>query len=167
MPETTPEPQAHGQHGSRDASAPPLAPNAAATAEPAGADRALLDKVRSGVAQAEQALGKPWDDNSERMTASLALLARQSGFSERDQLSVGFNRPTAAYQGGELAFVYRDGATASPDPYANRAQMPTSEAIARPAQETYQQLQAQSLQQTQDQPAQAQTQAQSPQPLSR
>ncbi|CTP93375.1 hypothetical protein XTPLMG728_3749 [Xanthomonas translucens pv. poae] len=133
---------------------------AAPAAEPTGADRALHDKVRSGVAQAEQALGKDWDDTSERLTASLTLLARQSGFSERDQLSVGFNRPTAALQGGELAFVYRDGATASPDPYANRAHMTTSEAIARPAQETYQQLQAYTAQQ---QATQAQTQAQSPQ----
>ena len=41
------------------------------------------------------------------MTASLTLLARQSGFSERDQLSVGCNRPTATQQGGGLAFVYR------------------------------------------------------------
>jgi len=160
MPEMTPEPQAQGQQGIRDPNAPPFSPTAAAAAAPTSADRALHDKVRSGVAQAEQALGKPWDDNSERMTASLTLLARQSGFSERDQLSVGFNRPTAAYEGGELAFVYRDGATASPDPYANRAQMPTSEAIARPAQETYQQLQQHTLQQAQERSiAQAQEQA--------
>ncbi|UKE73443.1 XVIPCD domain-containing protein [Xanthomonas graminis] len=139
---------------------PELKARAVQAIEPTGADRALHDKVRSGVAQAEQALGKDWDDDSERMTASLTLLARQSGFSERDQLSVGFNRPTAALQGGELAFVYRDGATASPDPYANRAHMTTSEAIARPAQETYQQLQAYTAQQ---QATQAQTQAQSAQ----
>ncbi|PPU37380.1 XVIPCD domain-containing protein [Xanthomonas arboricola] len=144
---------------------PPAPPTGAPAAEPTGADRALHDKVRSGVAQAEQALGKGWDDNSERMTASLTLLAKQSGFGEHDQLSVGFNRPTATRQGGELAFVYRDGNTASPDPYANRAQMPTSEAIARPAQETYQQLQQQPVQQAQaqrmvqEQDTQAQTQA--------
>jgi hypothetical protein len=139
---------------------PELKARAEQAIAPTGADRALHDKVRSGVAQAEQALGKDWDDTSERLTASLTLLARQSGFSERDQLSVGFNRPTAALQGGELAFVYRDGATASPDPYAKRAHMTTSEAIARPAQETYQQLQAYTAQQ---QATQAQTQAQSPQ----
>lgn len=165
-------------NGFRDTGATPSAPRAAApAAEPTGADRALHDKVRSGVAHAEQALGKGWDDNSERMTASLTLLARQSGFSERDQLSVGFNRPTGAHQGGELAFVYRDGATASPDPYANRAHMTTSEAIARPAQETYQQLQEQSVQQAQTQrtvqaqeqatQAQTQAQAQAPQVLTR
>ncbi|AJC47628.1 hypothetical protein SB85_12025 [Xanthomonas sacchari] len=123
------------------------------------ADRGLHDRVRSGVAQAEQAMGKGWDDNSERMTASLTLLARQSGFSERDQLSVGFNRPTAAYQGGELAFVYRSGGDVSPDPYANRAHMPTSEAIARPAQETYQQLQQLGAQQQGQAQRQAQEQA--------
>ncbi|WP_369977829.1 XVIPCD domain-containing protein [Xanthomonas bundabergensis] len=163
-------------NGFRDTGATLPAPRAAApAAEPTGADRALHDKVRSGVAQAEQALGKGWDDNSERMTASLTLLARQSGFNERDQLSVGFNKPTATHQGGELAFVYRDGATASPDPYANRAQMPTSEAIARPAQETYQQLQEQTAQQAQtqrtvqaqEQATQAQTQATSPPVLTR
>ncbi|MBN6112453.1 XVIPCD domain-containing protein [Xanthomonas bonasiae] len=165
-------------NGFRDTGATPPAPRAGApAAEPTGADRALHDKVRSGVAQAEQALGKGWDDNSDRMTASLTLLAKQSGFNERDQLSVGFNRPTGAHQGGELAFVYRDGATASPDPYANRAHMTTSEAIARPAQETYQQLQEQTAQQAQTQrtvqaqeqatQAQAQTQATSPPVLTR
>lgn len=167
--------------GFRDGPAPAAEPRATPPApragEPAGADRALSDKVRSGVAQAEQAIGKGWDDNSERMTASLSLLARQSGFSERDQLSVGFNRPTGAHQGGELAFVYREGATASPDPYANRAHMSTSEAIARPAQETYQQLQEQTAQQAQTQrtvqaqeqatQAQAQTQATAPPVLTR
>jgi len=172
-------PSAWIPNGFRDTGAQPAAPEPRAAppaqraGEPAGADRALSERVRSGVAQAEQAIGKGWDDNSERMTASLTLLAKQSGFSERDQLSVGFNRPTATHPGGELAFVYRDGHTASPDPYANRAQMPTSEAIARPAQETYQQLQEQSLQQAQTQrTVQAQeqatqTQVQAPQVLSR
>lgn len=131
--------------GFRDAGAPVVVPPAGRTpgadAHPGGADRALGDKVRTGVASAEQSLGKGWDDDSERMTASLTLLAKQKGFSERDDLTVAFNRPTPEYRGGELAFVYRGGATASPDPYANRAQMPTGEAIARPAQETYQQLQ--------------------------
>ncbi|MCI2260509.1 XVIPCD domain-containing protein [Xanthomonas indica] len=141
--------------------AQPPAPRAGEpAAAPGGADRALHDRVRTGVAQAEQAIGKGWDDNSERMTASLTLLARQNGFSERDQLSVGFNRPTASHQGGELAFVYRSGGDVSPDPYANRAHMPTSEAIARPAQETYQQLQQLGAQQGQAQrQAQAQEQA--------
>ncbi|MET0548639.1 MAG: XVIPCD domain-containing protein [Xanthomonas sp.] len=146
-PAPTPKPELPAQ---------PPAPRAGEpAAAPGGADRALHERVRNGVAQAEQAIGKGWDDNSERMTASLTLLARQSGFSERDQLSVGFNRPTAAHQGGELAFVYRSGGDVSPDPYANRAHMPTSEAIARPAQETYQQLQQLGAQQ-----GQAQRQAQ-------
>ncbi|MCW0369096.1 XVIPCD domain-containing protein [Xanthomonas sacchari] len=149
--------------GFRDGSAPAPTPESPAprasdpAAAPGAADRALHERVRSGVAQAEQAIGKGWDDNSERMTASLTLLARQNGFSERDQLAVGFNRPTAAHQGGELAFVYRNGGDVSPDPYANRAHMPTSEAIARPAQETYQQLQQLGAQQGQ---GQAQRQAQ-------
>ncbi|MET7142469.1 hypothetical protein M3S04_13290 [Xanthomonas sp. PPL139] len=149
-PAPTPKPEPQAQ---------PPAPRAGEpAAAPGGADRALHDRVRTGVAQAEQAIGKGWDDNSERMTASLTLLARQNGFSERDQLSVGFNRPTASHQGGELAFVYRSGGDVSPDPYANRAHMPTSEAIARPAQETYQQLQQLGAQQGQAQ-RQAQEQA--------
>ncbi|MCI2245810.1 hypothetical protein L3067_14475 [Xanthomonas sp. PPL568] len=149
-PAPTPKPEPQAQ---------PPAPRAGEpAAAPGGADRALHDRVRTGVAQAEQAIGKGWDDNSERMTASLTLLARQNGFSERDQLSVGFNRPTASHQSGELAFVYRSGGDVSPDPYANRAHMPTSEAIARPAQETYQQLQQLGAQQQQAQ-RQAQEQA--------
>ncbi|MEB2232093.1 XVIPCD domain-containing protein [Xanthomonas sp. LMC-A-07] len=158
--------------GFRDTSATP--PDAKRAAEPSEANRALHGKLRRGVAEAEQALGKDWDDNSERMTASLTLLAKQNGFTDRDQLSVGFNRATAAHQSGELAFVYRDGPTASPDPHANRAHMTTQEAIARPAQDTYQQLQEQNAQHAHtqrtvqaEQPDHAQAQTPSPQVLTR
>ncbi|WP_225042929.1 XVIPCD domain-containing protein [Xanthomonas campestris] len=158
--------------GFRDTSARP--PAAKRAAEPSEANRALHGKLRRGVAEAEQALGKDWDDNSERMTASLTLLAKQNGFTDRDQLSVGFNRATATHPSGELAFVYRDGPTASPDPHANRAHMTTQEAIARPAQDTYQQLQEQTAQHAHtqrtlkaEQPDHAQAQTPSPQALTR
>jgi hypothetical protein len=162
-------------NGFRDTSVTPPAPRHEADpgkTEPGPADRALNDKIRNGVAEAEKGLGKGWDDNSERMTASLTLLAKQKDFNGRDDLSVAFNKPTADHQGGELAFVYRSGATASPDPYANRAQMPTDEAIARPAQETYQQLQQHNQQveaqrQTREQSLQEQVQATSAPALSR
>ncbi|MCW1776828.1 hypothetical protein NB693_20750 [Pantoea ananatis] len=55
--------------------------------------------------------------------------------------------------------MYRSGGDVSPDPYANRAHMPTSEAIARPAQETYQQLQQLGAQQQGQAQRQAQEQA--------
>lgn len=158
--------------GFRDTSATP--PAAKRAAEPSEANRALHGKLRRGVAEAEQALGKDWDDNSERMTASLTLLAKQNGFTDRDQLSVGFNRATATHPSGELAFVYRAGPTASPDPHANRAHMTTQEAIARPAQDTYQQLQEQNAQHAHtqrtvqaEQPDHAQAQTPSPQVLTR
>ena len=85
-------------------------------------------------------IGKPWDENSERLTANLFGLARQKGFTERDDLKVRFNLPTAAHGARELVFVYREGADASPDPYANRAHVATSVAISQPADEIYRRI---------------------------
>jgi putative chitinase len=112
---------------------------------------ALDRRVRDEVAKAETAIGKPWDNDSERLTASLFGLAREKGFSADDNLKVGFNRPTATYGAGELVFVYREGGNTSPDPYANRAQMATSAALSQPVDETYRRigLEAQAQQQTQ------------------
>lgn len=110
---------------------------------------ALDRRIRGEVAKAESVIGKPWDENSERLTANLFGLARQKGFSERDELKVGFNLPTAAHGARELVFVYRVGANASPDPDANRAHMATSMAISQPADEIYSRIGAEA--QTQQQ----------------
>jgi predicted chitinase len=108
-------------------------------------DHRLLGNIRSSLAEAEQGLGKPWDDASERMTASLYGAARERGFTGSDELRVAFNQPTDRYQSGEFVFLQRTGATASPDPYANRVSLSTTEAIARPADQIMQHVQSQEL----------------------
>lgn len=118
----------------------------ASPATPSPADEALTSNIRNGVVGLEKALGKTWDDNSERLTASLALLAKQKGYGERDNLSVMFNDPTPTLRGGELVFLHRTGDTASPDPHANRAHLTTSDAIARPALESCVQMNALTVQ---------------------
>ena len=123
---------------------------------PNPADEALTNKIRNGVVGLEQGLGKSWDDSSERLTAGLTLLAKRSGFSERDQLAVMFNNPTESRRGGELVFLHRTGPDASNNPAANRAHMTTADALAEPAQARYQQAV--------DTPTKAQAQSQPQQP---
>lgn len=106
-------------------------------------------------------LGKPWDENSERLAASLTVLAARSGFTDKDTLTIGFNVATADRQAGELVFVQRSGPNASPDPAANRAHMAVTEGIARPAAETLRDLGATIQEQ---QLARQQAQDQQPQP---
>lgn len=103
-------------------------------------DVALHANVRTSVQQVEGKIGKVWDDNSDRLTASLTYLAKQKGFTERDQLSVMFNVQAEQLSPGALVFLHRTGPTASPDPAANRAHMSTSEALAMPAVDRLQQL---------------------------
>lgn len=125
-------------------------------------DHDLDRRIRSELARAETAIGKSWDDNSERLAASLYGLAKEKGFDDRDALKVAFNERTATRQGGEIAFLFREGGTASHDPYANRAQIATREALAQPAEDHYRradeqsqvQQQAQLLAQQQESPLQ-------------
>ena len=115
-------------------------------------DRALNGTIKSSVQQLVQGMGKTWDDKDDRLTASLTLLAKRSGFSEMDQLAVMFNNPTESRRGGELVFLHRTGPDASNNPAANRAHMATADALAEPAQARYQQAV--------DTPTKAQAQAQ-------
>lgn len=108
-------------------------------------DQRLLENIRPSLAEAEQRLGKPWDDASERVTASLYGAARERMFNGSDDLRVAFNQPTDRYQAGELVFLQRTGVTASPDPYANRISLSTTDAIAQPADQVMQRVQTQEV----------------------
>jgi hypothetical protein len=118
-------------------------------------DQSLLEKLQGEVRRLDQAAGKPWDDASERLSASALLMAKQAGFSANDELRLAFNQPTQRHAGGAILHLFRDGLSASPDPAANRASMTTAKALSTPAQERYQEVDA--LAQTQ---AQAQQHAQ-------
>lgn len=93
-------------------------------------DEPLYRNVRSAVERMETSIGKQWDENSERLSASLYGLAREKGFAPDDSLRVAFNEPTATRHGGEIVFLQRDGTGASPDPFANRTHMATQDALA-------------------------------------
>lgn len=97
----------------------------------------LVSRVHRAVEKAEGKIGKGWDENSERLTASLSVLARKNGFTANDEITVSFNADTQRHRAGELVQISRSGSNASPDPVANRTHMDTSSAIAHPAAETY------------------------------
>lgn len=105
-------------------------------------DHRLLEKIKGSVRDLEQGMGKPWDDQSERLSASALSLAVVAKFGPEDDVKVTLNRATAQAAAGEVLFVYRDGRSASPDPAANHAHMPISQALSLSAPERYEQAQA-------------------------
>ncbi|MEA0788123.1 hypothetical protein QYY82_19610, partial [Xanthomonas campestris pv. campestris] len=96
-----------------------------------GATNELLDKIRSGVRGLDQQAGKSWDENSDRLSASLMLMAAEKGFTAKDDLKFAFNSPTEKMAGGEILHMWREGHQ-SPDPAAHRTHMTTQEALSVP-----------------------------------
>ncbi|UKE72258.1 XVIPCD domain-containing protein [Xanthomonas graminis] len=107
--------------------------------DPGNPNTPLFDKIRDGVRALDQQAGKPWDENSERLSASLLLLAGEKGFTAKDDLKIATNAPTATFAGGEVVHIWRTGHP-SPDPAAHRAHMPMQEALAVPAEQRFVQL---------------------------
>lgn len=127
-------------------------------------DQALDQHLRGQLAQAEARFGKVWDADSERMSASLSLLAARNGFTADDAPSIRFSNPSGQNAAGSLVFLSREGEGSHCDPYLNRAHMSTAQALSAPAEQSYDQLQAHreqeqrqaSQQPSNDNPAQAQ-----------
>jgi hypothetical protein len=107
------------------------------------------EQIRLSVVRLDERANKPWDERSEHMTASAYRLAVEAGFKPGDKVEVALSLPTATQSAGETLFVMRSGPGASPDPVANRAQMPTSEALAASPQQQY--LAADQTRETQEQ----------------
>lgn len=117
-------------------------------------DHKLLERIRDSVRGLEQGMGKSWDEQSERLSASALSMAVTSKFGPGDDVKVALNRFTDQNAAGELLFVYREGRGASPDPAANYAHMPVSQALSLPATERYGQAQAMREAQSVEQQAQ-------------
>lgn len=117
------------------------APGRASPTERHHPDHALLERIRDGVRELDHQAGKPWDERSDRLSASLLVLAREKGFTAQEDVRVAFNLPTSDLRAGELVHIFRS-AGHSPDPAANQAHMPTAQALATPAEESYRQLDA-------------------------
>jgi len=105
-------------------------------------DHDLLEKLRNGVHRLDQETGKAWDDASERLAASALVMAKEKGFTAKDDLQLAFNNPNQRYAAGELLHLSRQGANESPDPAANRTLMTTAEALSKPVAERYQEAHA-------------------------
>lgn len=95
----------------------------------------LAMSLREGVAGLDARANKGWDDDSERLYASLLVLAKENGFARDDRVQVAFNLQSARYAAGELVHIERIGPNISPDPAAHRASMRTDDALGTPAAE--------------------------------
>lgn len=102
----------------------------------AGAVSPLLDQARSAVQRLDASLGRTSDEVSDRMSASLAGLARENGLTRIDHVVL--NTRTERDAAGERVFVVQG---ALSDPAHLRAHMGTEQAIAAPVQESIQRLQ--------------------------
>ncbi|WP_369938892.1 XVIPCD domain-containing protein [Xanthomonas medicagonis] len=143
----------------RSAATPQADPQRLQPSHPDSPDNALLERIRDGVRGLDRQAGKPWDENSDRLSASLLLLAGEKVFTAKDELKIATNTPTATFNGGELVHIWRTGHP-SPDPAAHRAHMSMQEALAMPAEQRFaqfdvvqQQVRAEELQRSQQQEA--------------
>lgn len=122
------------------------------TAELGDADRSLYMQIRAGVERLDAEYGKPWDESSQRMSASLLVLAKEQGLSRVDHVVL--NNPTESLARGERVFIVEG---AMDDSAHRRGHMNTMDALRAPEAESLQradalsQSQAASLEQ---QPAQ-------------
>lgn len=103
-------------------------------------DAALLEKIRDGVRGLDTRVGKSWDDYSDRLSASLLLMATDKGFTAHDDLRVASSTGFDAANGGQLLHIWRCGHP-SPDPAAHRAHMPMQDALSMPADQRLAQVQ--------------------------
>ncbi|WP_244150023.1 XVIPCD domain-containing protein [Xanthomonas sacchari] len=126
-------------------------------------DAGLVEQLRSSVARLDEKYNKPWDHSSDRVLASAYRMAAEAGFKPDDKVEIRFSEATETRAAGSTLFVVRSGPGASPDPAANRAHMPTQEALAAAPEQQYAAASQSRASQQQDRAqelAQAQTQDQ-------
>ncbi|KQR08177.1 MULTISPECIES: XVIPCD domain-containing protein [Xanthomonas] len=97
----------------------------------------LHRQAEDAVRRLEQGLGRNYDDNSARLAASSAYLAKANGLSQIDHVVLSEN--SKSVRQGENVFVVEG---ALNDPAHKMAHMKTNDAIAQPVQQSLAQLQA-------------------------
>ncbi|NED70110.1 hypothetical protein G3I15_55245 [Streptomyces sp. SID10244] len=97
---------------------------ASSVAELDDADRSLYRQIRAGVERLEAESGKHWDESSQRMSASLLVLAKEQGLSRVDHVVL--NNPTESLARGEKVFIVEG---AMDDPAQRRGTMNTMDAL--------------------------------------
>ena len=95
----------------------------------------LLQQVRQGVAALDAQAGRAPDESSERLTASVMALARQSNLERADHIVLSVQ--TADSAAGRTVFVVQGDLD---DPAHRRASMPTDVAVQTPVAQSLQQL---------------------------
>jgi hypothetical protein len=120
-------------------------------------DHALYRQIRAGVEQLDSRNDRAWDQTSERMTASLVVLAKQNGMERVDHVVLSEQRGNS--QKAENVFLIQGQQT---DPAHTRAMMKTNDAVSTPEADSYRSLEAFNQQKTQEhaqQPAMEQQQS--------
>jgi predicted ABC-type ATPase len=121
--------------------------------QPGHPDHPLYQQVRDGVAALDARHGRSFDATSERMTASLLVLAKDNGLDRVDHVLL--SNATAHEQAGHTLFVVQG---EPGNPAHQRASMPTIQAAQTPVDESMQQFEVVSREH--DQRAQVQQRAQ-------
>lgn len=99
----------------------------------------MLDQARTCVRRLDESMGRAFDDASERMACSVAVLARGNGLTQIDHVLLSIDGPST--RAGQNVFVVQGDPA---DPAKRRAHMATSEAIATPVEQSLERLQAMS-----------------------
>ncbi|MBH1865895.1 hypothetical protein I5U14_12175 [Stenotrophomonas maltophilia] len=96
-----------------------------------GRDRSLHEQIRGKVAELDAANGRSFDASSERLSASLLVLARENGLDRVDHVVL--SRQTDGAGAAQNIFVVKGPLD---DPASLRASSPTAEAAQRPVQDS-------------------------------
>ncbi|WP_401745739.1 XVIPCD domain-containing protein [Stenotrophomonas muris] len=110
---------------------PSMQRTAFSVAELDDADRSLYMQIRAGVERLDAESGKQWDESSQRMSASLLVLAKEQGLSRVDHVVL--NNPTESLARGERVFLVEG---AMDDPAQRRGTMNTMDALRAPEAES-------------------------------
>jgi hypothetical protein len=114
----------------RNSEAPPLTPE-----DRDHGDHAMYAQARNAVAALDASLGKQRDEGSDRLTASLLVLAKENGLQRIDHVVLSQAAP--GVRPGENVFVVQGELN---DPAHLRAHMKTDQATAKPVGASFQQL---------------------------
>ena len=100
--------------------------------DPSHPDHTMLNQIRGGVREMDKYIGKPYDDDSERLSHSLLATAKEYGMTHVDQVVIGTDRRNMFAVAGDP----RNIAT------FERAHVPIAEAIRTPVEQSDEKLAA-------------------------
>ncbi|HAL22798.1 MAG TPA: hypothetical protein DCP40_08735 [Stenotrophomonas sp.] len=127
-----PERPAHAVHGHAGKAAEE-AQNAGSPLLPGHPDYPLYEQIRDGVAALDAKHGRSFDAISERMSASLLVLAKDSDLSRVDHVVL--SNATAQSPAGQTVFLVQGELN---DPSHLRSSMPTAQAVQTPVEQSLQ-----------------------------